>query len=91
MESEAEESAGALERMRSWLVWLCVTVFVSSFAGLLALSATPYWMPGNPAIGALDTAWRTSLAAGLLLWLIPRLAQALRWLGDLFSGKPEGA
>lgn len=91
MSAEQADPTSALETVRLWLVWLCVSVFVGSFAGLLGLSATAYWEPENRWIAALDAAWRTSLAIGAVLWLIPRLTLGLRWLGDLFSGKAEGA
>lgn len=73
------------------MVWLCVSTFVGSFVGLLLLSATALWSPGNPWILVLDGAWRASLAIGAMLWLVPRLVQGTRWLRDFFSGHAEGA
>ena len=91
MNEEPEEPTTALELTRRWLAWLCVSAFVGSFAGLLLLSATSYWTPENSWIAVLDAAWRASLVFGALLWLIPRIGNGARWLGELFGGKTEGA
>ncbi len=84
--AEEEDQPSTLEWGRRWLTWACVSIFVGSFAGLLALSATTLWTPGNPWIGVLDLAWRASLVIGVVLWAIPRAARGIHWLGATFSG-----
>jgi hypothetical protein len=76
----AEDEQDGLERLRRALSWACICVFALTFAGLLALSATPYWAPGNPLISGLDRAWRISGLLGLLLWAIPYVVRVARWL-----------
>lgn len=87
MSAEGESAASGFEGVRRALAWVCAVVFAASFLGLLGLSATGYWMPGNLWIALLDCAWRISGALGLVLWLLPRAANATRWLGQLFSGQ----
>jgi len=76
-----ESEQDGLERLRRALSWACITVFGLTFVGLLALSSTTYWTPGNTLIVALDRAWRVSGVIGLVLWAIPYLLRALRWVG----------
>lgn len=82
-----EDENSGFERLRRSLAWVCVVVFAASFLGLLGLSATVYWSTDNSWIALLDRAWRISGAVGLLLWALPRVANATRWLGQLFSGQ----
>lgn len=82
-----EESRVDFEDVRRVFVWVATAAFASSFLGLLALSATSYWRPDNPWILFLDRAWRISGAVGICLWLVPRAARAVRWVGRLFLGE----
>ena len=75
-----------LETVRRPLSWLCITVFIGSFLGLLVLSATSRWSPANPWIMLLDRAWRISGILELALWVLPRLVGAGDWVSRLFSG-----
>jgi hypothetical protein len=74
-----------MERLRRILSWICVTVFALTFTGLLALSATTYWTADNPLIVSLDRAWRVSGLIGIVLWAIPYLVRAARWVRQQFS------
>jgi hypothetical protein len=82
-----EQGRVDLEDVRRILVWACTGVFAVSFLGLLGISATSYWRPDNSWIALLDRAWRISGAVGVGLWLVPRLAGAVRWIGRLFLGE----
>jgi hypothetical protein len=81
------EGPQGFERWRSGLSWICICVFGLSFAGLLGLSATAYWSPDNGWITFLDRAWRVSGLTGLILWVIPYLFRARRWVEEALSGK----
>ena len=83
MVSASEEDG--LERLRSALSWVCISVFALTFTALLALSATAYWTPDNPLIVALDRAWRVSGLVGLMLWAIPYVVRGVRWVGQQLS------
>jgi hypothetical protein len=84
---EGTERSGRFEAVRRKLSWVCITVFVVSFLGLLALSATHYWAPDNSWISFLDRAWRISGVCELVLWVIPRVMRAGDWVGQIFSGR----
>jgi hypothetical protein len=75
-----ESEHSTFERSRRLLSWAAITVFGVSFAALLALSATVYWSADNPWIARLDHAWKLSGIAWLVLWTIPHLLRAKRWI-----------
>jgi hypothetical protein len=64
-------SHGSLERARRVLAWVAGALFVTSFLGLLGLSATSYWTPDNPWVSLLDQVWKGSGVTFVALGCVP--------------------
>ncbi|MEA2624499.1 MAG: hypothetical protein QOD06_544 [Candidatus Binatota bacterium] len=71
MAEHTDDSPGVLERARRVLAWLAGALFVISFLGLLALSATSYWTADNPWVTTLDQVWKGSGLVALALGCVP--------------------
>ena len=86
MPADDPGSDGRWEDLRRGGAWVTGTLFVVSFVGLLALSATPYWAPDNPVIPLLDQVWKLTgliaLTLGVLPYVLGGARRALRLLSE---------
>jgi hypothetical protein len=79
-EDSAEEPGriDTLEHLRRTASWIALSIFSASFLVLLALSATAYWTPDNPAIQVSNVVLKVSGGTALALSLAPPVLRILR-------------